>query len=82
MADETRNEAPEQSLSEILQVRRDKLSALQEGGRDPFQVTKYSRSAWSKDLLEHYEDYEGKTVSVAGRMMSKRGMGKAAFCHI
>ncbi|MBR4655863.1 MAG: lysine--tRNA ligase [Oscillospiraceae bacterium] len=82
MADETRNEAPEQSLSEILQVRRDKLSALQEGGRDPFQVTKYSRSVWSKELLEHYEDYEGKTVSVAGRMMSKRGMGKAAFCHI
>ena len=82
MADETRNEAPEQSLSEILQVRRDKLSALQEGGRDPFQVTKYSRTVWSKELLEHYEDYEGKTVSVAGRMMSKRGMGKAAFCHV
>ena len=82
MADETRNEAPEQSLSELLQIRRDKLSALQEGGRDPFRVTKYSRTVWSRELLEHYEDYEGKTVSVAGRMMSKRGMGKAGFAHV
>ena len=82
MADEIRSENPEQELSEILQVRRDKLKALQEAGRDPFQITKFTRSAWSRDILEHYEDYEGKTVAVSGRMMSKRGMGKAAFCHI
>jgi lysyl-tRNA synthetase class 2 len=82
MAEEIRNEAPEQELSEILQVRRDKLKALQDAGRDPFRITKFTRSAWSSDILEHYEDYEGKTVAVSGRMMSKRGMGKAAFCHI
>ena len=82
MAEEIRNEAPEQELSEILQVRRDKLKALQEAGRDPFRITKFTRSAWSEDILADYGEYEGKTVSVSGRMMSKRGMGKAAFCHI
>ena len=82
MADETRREAPEQELSELLQIRRDKLKALQEDGRDPFQITKFRRSAWSAEILGDYAAFEGKTVSVAGRMMSKRGMGKAAFCHI
>jgi len=82
MAEEVRQETPQQELSEILQVRRDKLSALQEAGRDPFQITKFRRSAWSTEILADYEGFEGKTVSVAGRMMSKRGMGKAAFCHI
>ena len=82
MADETRREAPEQELSELLQIRRDKLKALQEDGRDPFEITKFRRSAWSADILGDYAAFEGKTVSVAGRMMSKRGMGKAAFCHI
>ena len=51
MADEIRSESPEQELSEILQVRRDKLKALQEAGRDPFQITKFTRSAWSRDIL-------------------------------
>ena len=82
MAEEIRNEAPEQELSEILQVRRDTLKALQEAGRDPVRITKFTRSAWSEDILADYGEYEGKTVSVSGRMMSKRGMGKAAFCHI
>jgi len=82
MPEKNRNETPEQELSEILQVRRDKLKTLQDAGRDPFQITKYQRNAWSTDILNHYEYYEGKTVSVAGRLMSKRGMGKAAFCHI
>ena len=82
MAEENRSAAPEQELSEILQIRRDKLKALQDAGRDPFQITRFDRTVWSADILEHYEDYEGKTVSVSGRMMSKRGMGKAAFCHI
>lgn len=74
--------AEEQELSEILQVRRDKLAALQQEGRDPFQQTKFLRTAWSSEIKDAYEKFEGKTVSVAGRMMSKRGMGKAIFCHI
>ena len=82
MAEDNRSTAPEQELSEILQIRRDKLKALQEAGRDPFQITKFDRSAWSDEILGRYEEFEGKTVSVAGRLMSKRGMGKAAFCHI
>ena len=69
-------------LSEILQVRRDKLTALQQEGRDPFQKTKFTRSAWSSQIKDDYDAFEGKTVSVAGRIMSKRGMGKAIFCHI
>ena len=72
----------EQELSEILQIRRDKLKALQDEGRDPFQQTKFNRTAWSMEIKENYETMEGKTVSVAGRIMSKRGMGKAIFCHI
>ena len=74
--------APEQSLSELLQIRRDKLSALQEEGRDPFRVTRFDRTAWSSGIKNDFEKYENKTVSVAGRIMSKRGMGKAIFCHI
>ncbi|MBP3539333.1 MAG: lysine--tRNA ligase, partial [Oscillospiraceae bacterium] len=74
------NEA--QELSEILQVRRDKLAALQQEGRDPFQQTKFARSAWSAEIKDNYDAFDGKTVSVAGRIMSKRGMGKAIFCHI
>ena len=80
MSEEIKNE--EQELSEILQVRRDKLKALQDEGRDPFQQTKFVRSAWSSEIKGNYEAFEGKTVSVAGRIMSKRGMGKAIFCHI
>ena len=72
----------EQELSEILQVRRDKLAALQQEGRDPFQQTKFLRSAWSAEIKGDYDAFENKTVSVAGRIMSKRGMGKAIFCHI
>ena len=72
----------EQSLSEILQVRRDKLASLQQEGRDPFKLTKFERTAYSADIIADYDALEGKTVSVAGRMMSKRGMGKAIFCHI
>ena len=77
MAEENRSAAPEQELSEILQIRRDKLKALQDAGRDPFQITRFDRTVWSADILEHYEDYEGKTVSVSGRMMSR---GKEMGC--
>ena len=83
MSDEiTRPDGDEQELTEILQIRRDKLSAFQQQGRDPFQQTRFTRSAWSEDIRNDYEAFEGKTVSVAGRIMSKRGMGKAIFCHI
>ena len=73
---------PVQELSEILQVRRDKLAALREEGRDPFRQTRFARSAYSREILADYDAFEGKTVSVAGRIMSKRGMGKVIFCHI
>ena len=76
------NAAPEQELSELLQIRRDKFKALQDEGRDPFTQTRFVRSAYSTDIKNDYESFDGKTVKVAGRMMSKRGMGKAIFCHI
>ena len=83
MSDVKNNQpAQEQELSEILQIRRDKLSSLQQEGRDPFQQTKFVRSAWSTEIKEDYDRFDGKTVSVCGRIMSKRGMGKAIFCHI
>lgn len=82
MSDIKTNEVPAQELSEILQVRRDKLTALQQEGRDPFEQTKFVRSAYSADIKADYDVFDGKTVQVAGRIMSKRGMGKAIFCHI
>ena len=82
MSDIKTNEVPAQELSEILQVRRDKLTALQQEGRDPFEQTKFVRSAYSADIKADYDSFDGKTVQVAGRIMSKRGMGKAIFCHI
>ena len=72
----------EQELSELLQVRRDKLKALQDEGRDPFHVTKFNRTAFSAEVIENFEEMEEKPVSVAGRIMSKRGMGKVIFSHI
>lgn len=73
---------PAQELSEILQVRRDKLAALQAAGSDPFQITKFDVSHHSREVVENYASLEGKTVSIAGRMMVKRVMGKASFCKI
>ncbi len=75
-------QAPEENLSEILLVRRDKLKALQDEGRDPFRKTKFTRSAWSAEIKGDYDGFADKQVAVAGRIMSKRGMGKAIFCHI
>ena len=82
MSEEKKVMDNEQELSEILQVRRDKLAELQQAGRNPFEQTKFVRSAWSSEIKDKYEDFDGKNVSVAGRIMSKRGMGKAIFCHI
>ncbi len=84
MSEEKNNQtpAPEQDLSELLQIRRDKLKALQDEGRDPFQRTRFVRSAWSEEIKADFDGFNEKTVQVAGRIMSKRGMGKAIFCHI
>ena len=75
-------EMTEQQLSELLQVRRDKLAALQEAGQDPFVITKYEVTAQSADIRANYEAMEGTTVSIAGRMMSRRIMGKASFMDV
>lgn len=82
MSENKTNDAPVQELSEILQVRRDKLKALQEEGRDPFCRTRFVRSAYSAEIKGDYDAFAEKNVEVAGRIMSKRGMGKAIFCHI
>ena len=76
------NQQPEQELSEILRIRREKLAALQEAGRDPYQETIYDVNAYAKDINEKFEEYEGKIVKIAGRIMSKRGMGTAGFIDI
>ena len=68
----------EQDLNQLLKVRREKLAELQQNGKDPFQITKYDVTAHSSDIKDHFEEMEGKTVTIAGRMMSKRVMGKFA----
>ena len=74
--------AKEQDIHQLLKVRREKLSELQTEGRDPFQITKYDQTAHSADIKDHYAEYDGKEVSIAGRIMSKRVMGKASFCNV
>ncbi|MBQ6078290.1 MAG: lysine--tRNA ligase [Clostridia bacterium] len=75
-------ELTEQELSELLQIRRDKLSALQSAGKDPFAVITYPQTHHSAEIIANYDALEGKDVSIAGRMMSKRIMGKASFAHL
>ena len=83
MADAQNNQKnQQQDLNQILKVRREKLAALQEAGKDPFRHVKYDVTAHSKDIVEGFEELEGKTVRLAGRMMSKRIMGKASFCTV
>lgn len=72
----------EQNLNEILKLRREKLANLQNAGKDPFVITKFNQTHHSVEIKENYDELEGKTVSVAGRMMFKRVMGKASFCNI
>ena len=67
---------------QLLKVRREKLQELQDSGRNPFQITKYDVTAHSREIKEHFEEMEGKNVRVAGRIMSKRIMGKASFCNL
>ena len=83
MAGENQNQKKAQEdLNHVLQARRDKLAELQEAGKDPFQITKYDVTVHSVDIKNHYEEYQGKEVSLAGRMMFKRVMGKASFCNV
>ena len=72
----------EPDMNQLLKVRREKLAELQAGGMDPFKITKYDVTVHSTDIKENYAELEGKEVSIAGRMMSKRVMGKASFCNI
>ena len=74
--------AKEQDIHQLLKVRREKLSELQTEVRDPFQIKKYDQTAHSADIKDHYAEYDGKEVSIAGRIMSKRVMGKASFCNV
>ena len=76
------NGKQEQDINQLLKVRREKLAALQEAGKDPFQLTKYDVTAHSRDIKENYDQMEGQTVSIAGRIMQKRVMGKASFCNV
>ena len=79
---QNQNQVKEEDLNQLLKVRRDKLAELQEAGKDPFKITKYDVTVHSSDIKENYEEWEGKEVSVAGRVMSKRVMGKASFCNV
>lgn len=76
------NQSAEQDLNQLLKVRHDKLKDLQENGKDPFQITKYEVTSHSQEIKDHFDAMEGQTVSVAGRMMFKRVMGKASFCNV
>ena len=71
-----------QDINQLLKVRREKLAALQEAGKDPFQITKYDVTHHSQEIKDNFEALEGKSVSIAGRIMSKRIMGKASFCNV
>ena len=76
------NGAPQQDLNEILKIRREKLKELQENGMDPYVITKYDKQHSSAQIIDNFDEFEGKVVCVAGRLMSKRVMGKASFCHV
>ena len=83
IADKKNQEVPqEENLSQLLQIRRDKLKELQESGNDPFQITRYEMDNDSANIKANFDALEGQAVSVAGRLMSKRGMGKVSFCDL
>ena len=86
MADNQKNvpngSSPEVDLNEQKRIRREKLAELVAAGKDPFEITKYNQTHHSAEIKEHFEELDGKTVSIAGRLMSKRIMGKASFCHV
>ena len=77
-----KNKVQEQDMNQLLKIRREKLAELQANGKDPFQITKFDVTHHSTEIKEGFEQLEGKTVTIAGRMMSKRVMGKASFCNV
>lgn len=79
---ENNNEGQELDLNQLMLVRREKLDKLKQEGKDPYKITKFNRTHKSKEIIDNYEELEGKEVVVAGRLMAKRIMGKASFCHI
>ena len=82
MAEQKTNQQPEQDLSQQSKVRREKLSALQAEGKDPFQITRFDWDHTAAEIKENFDALEGQSVKVAGRLMSKRGMGKVSFCDL
>ncbi|MCX7772876.1 MAG: OB-fold nucleic acid binding domain-containing protein, partial [Clostridia bacterium] len=82
MSEIIENNGEQLDLNEILQVRRNKLAELQQQGKDPFKIVKYDVTHSTQDILSNFEALEGQKVSLAGRLMSKRGMGKSSFCDI
>ena len=82
MAEQERNNAPQPELSDLLRIRREKLAELQSTGEDPFQQTRFDWDATSQQIKDNFDAMEGKPVKVAGRLMSKRGMGKVSFCDL
>ena len=79
---EQQKKTQEPDLNQLRKVRREKLAELQTAGNDPFVITKYEQTHHSQEIKDHFEELEGKKVSVAGRIMSKRVMGKASFCNL
>ena len=85
MEQENRNQqnaAPQVSLGDQIKVRREKLAQLQAEGMDPFTITRFVSTTTAQEIKEHFDEMEGKPVSIAGRLMSKRGMGKVSFCDL
>ena len=82
MAEAQNAKVQEQDINQLLKVRREKFKDLQDRGKDPFVITKYDVTHHSMEIKDKFEELEGKTVTIAGRMMSKRVMGKASFCHV
>ena len=80
MASQNQNQEPD--LNQLLKVRREKLAELQQNGQDPFAITTYDVTHHTSDVKEQFETLQGTTVSIAGRLMSKRVMGKASFCNV
>ena len=82
MSENTQQNKGTENIGELLKVRREKLAALQEAGKNPFEITKFDVTHHSLDIKENFDELEGKSVTIAGRIMSKRVMGKASFCHV
>ena len=79
---ELKKNVQEPDINQLRKVRREKLVDLQENGKNPFEITKYDITCHAADIKDHYDEMEGKQVSLSGRVMQKRVMGKASFCNI